>query len=257
MKLKDIIKVLEEAAPLDLACEWDNVGLLYGNPEQEIKSLVLCLDVTPEVLELCQETGANLCISHHPFIFDPIRRFDSSDRHTALVAAFIKSDIALYAAHTNLDFAPGGVNDSLAQVCGLGPAKERVSEELFIYNYQAGGGIRFFDLYRQVCEALKVPALMTNMDEDKTLKTVCVSGGSFDSDWTDAVIASGADALLTGEVKHHDLIRFAMYEIPVLAAGHAPSERVVLKPLAERIKSKTEGLSIALYEGLDYNKIGS
>lgn len=108
---------MESTAPKKLACDWDNVGLLLGNPAQKISRVFVCLDVTQELADETQ-TG-DLIISHHPMIFKAMKKIDTSEPTGKLISTLIKKDISVFAAHTNLDCAIDGVNDILAKKINL------------------------------------------------------------------------------------------------------------------------------------------
>ncbi len=119
MKLQQITRYIETFAPLSLQESYDNAGLLTGTPDQEISKALITLDVTREVMEEALETGANLIIAHHPLIFRGLKHLRGENLVEELVIKAIKNDIALYAAHTNLDRVAGGVNARLSQKLGL------------------------------------------------------------------------------------------------------------------------------------------
>ena len=114
-----IMAAIEKMAPVRLKEDWDNVGLLVGRPDSEVDKLVLTLDVTQEVIEEAIEAGAKMIVAHHPFPFKPGKTIRTDQFEGAMLAALLKNDIAVYAAHTNLDSAVGGVNDALAELLGL------------------------------------------------------------------------------------------------------------------------------------------
>lgn len=119
MKLKEITQYLEQIAPPGYQESYDNAGLITGNPEMEIHSALLCLDVTEEILQEAVQLGSNLIISHHPVIFKGIKKLTGSTETERIVILAIQHGIALYAAHTNLDNVPEGVNGKLADKLGL------------------------------------------------------------------------------------------------------------------------------------------
>ncbi len=119
MKLKDILNVFEEQAPFSLQESYDNSGIQYGNPEQEVKKGLACIDITEAVVEEAVKKGCDLIISHHPLIFKGMKSLDGSHyTHRALIKA-IKNDICLVSVHTNLDSVLTGVNEKLAKKMGL------------------------------------------------------------------------------------------------------------------------------------------
>ena len=114
-----IAETLEKFAPCHLAESWDNVGLLVGQSDLRVEKILLTLDVTPEVIAEAIDTGSNLIVTHHPFPFKPGKTIRTDCPEGAMLASLLKNDIAVYAAHTNLDAAIGGVNDALATALGL------------------------------------------------------------------------------------------------------------------------------------------
>lgn len=123
MKCSDIIKFMEEFAPPQLAEDWDNVGLMLGSREDTIKRVMVCLDVTPEVIEAAEAAGVNLIVSHHPFIFKGLKRISREDLKGKMIMDLIKNGINVYSAHTNLDVTDGGINQYLSGLLGLGNLK--------------------------------------------------------------------------------------------------------------------------------------
>lgn len=120
MQVKDIARALEAVAPKTLQEEWDNVGLMVGNPEAEVKKILLALTPSEDILDEAVRLGADMVVSHHPFIFKAMKNITTESALGRMVHKAIKNDVAIYSAHTNLDIAQGGVNDCLAQALGLG-----------------------------------------------------------------------------------------------------------------------------------------
>ena len=114
-----IAAAIEKLAPLALAEPWDNVGLLVGRGDRPANLVLLTVDVTPPVIEEAIELGATMIVSHHPFPFQPFRQIRTDSVNGAMLSQLMKHEIAVYAAHTNLDRAEGGVNDALANKLGL------------------------------------------------------------------------------------------------------------------------------------------
>lgn len=119
VKCQTITSLIEKLAPRKLAEEWDNVGLLVGNPAGEISAVLLALDVTPEVVREAVTVGANLIISHHPLVFRPLKNIREDNPQGQLISNIIRNGIHVYCAHTNLDNAGEGVNQILARKLGL------------------------------------------------------------------------------------------------------------------------------------------
>lgn len=123
MKIYDIIKALEELAPLDLQESYDNAGLTVGDKNTEATGVICTIDVTEEVLNEATQLGANLIVSHHPVIFNALKSLTGKTYNERIVIKAIKNDIALYASHTNIDNAPGGVNSMICDKLALSHCK--------------------------------------------------------------------------------------------------------------------------------------
>jgi len=118
MKAKKISQAIEEIAPLHLAQDWDNVGLLIGNAEKNVKNILLTIDVTKSVLAEARRNKVDMILGYHPVIWDGLRQITTQGPEN-LIYELIKSNIAVYSIHTALDAAAGGVNDALADIIGI------------------------------------------------------------------------------------------------------------------------------------------
>ncbi len=133
MKIKKIISAIENIAPLQLQESYDNAGLIIGNYNTEVDKALICFDVTEEILDQAKKIGANLIISHHPIIFGGIKKLNGSNYVERIVMKAIKNDIALYAAHTNLDNIINGTNKILAEKLGLKNIKTLLPQSSILY----------------------------------------------------------------------------------------------------------------------------
>ena len=111
MRLKDIAGELQTIYNPKLAEDWDNVGLLVGNENTDINTILLCLDITEEVVDRAVKENADLIISHHPFIFSGLKKITSETVHGRKILKLIENKIAVYSGHTNVDFGINGLND--------------------------------------------------------------------------------------------------------------------------------------------------
>lgn len=119
MKIKEIVSALEQFAPLPLQDGFDNAGLQIGLTDAEVTGALLCLDVTEAILDEAISLGFNLIIAHHPLIFKGYKSITGKDYVERCILKAIKNDLVIYAAHTNLDNAPEGVNFKIAEKIGL------------------------------------------------------------------------------------------------------------------------------------------
>ena len=119
MKIAKLVQIIEDFAPLSLQENYDNSGLIIGNPEDEINGALICLDVTREIIEEAVQKKLNMIISHHPLIFKGITKINQKNEVERLVVKAIKNNIAVYAMHTNADNLMSGVNGMIAEKIGL------------------------------------------------------------------------------------------------------------------------------------------
>jgi len=122
MKVKDIAAAIEKKVPLKLAQDWDNVGLLIGNPQANVKNILLTIDITQDVVAEAKRLNTDLIISYHPVIWDGLKNI-TTDGPAGTVYNLIKAGISVFSIHTALDAAIGGVNDGLAEMIGIQDAK--------------------------------------------------------------------------------------------------------------------------------------
>jgi len=118
MKLKDIAEKIEKIVPLELAQDWDNVGLLIGDPQRNVKNILLTIDITSDVAAEAKKLKTDLIVSYHPVIWDGLKKI-TADSQSSVVYDLIRSRIAVFSIHTALDSATGGVNDGLAEIIGI------------------------------------------------------------------------------------------------------------------------------------------
>lgn len=118
VKIRDIVRSIEKWAPITFAEEWDNPGLLTGNPDQETDSVLISLNATEDALKNAKEKNAQLLITHHPLIFKPLKNITESKKHKDIIYA-VRNNIAVYSSHTNLDTVKDGVSFALAEKIGL------------------------------------------------------------------------------------------------------------------------------------------
>ncbi len=244
MQLKDLIALFERIAPVGLAEEWDNPGLLIEPENEEITRILFALDCTPAVAEEAAARGAQLVFTHHPLFFKPVRRIHHSAPDTAAAYRLIRHGIGLYAAHTNLDCALGGVNDALAKTIGLesvrplapgadgGPGIGRVGD--------LPTPLPLLEFASAVRDTLSA-AVRYGGGANHCVSTVAVIGGS-GGDFIREAKAAGADVLLTGEIKHSQALEAEIAGIAVIEAGHYETERVVLPYLLEGLQSALDAI---------------
>lgn len=133
IKIKDLCRQLEKLAPKYMAESWDNVGLLVGDEEKEVKRIMLALDATPDVIDEAVNNKIDLIITHHPLIFKGLKQVNNKSVLGKSILKMIQNNVALYSAHTNLDMASGGTNDAIASLLGLEHVKVLKAEGFNYY----------------------------------------------------------------------------------------------------------------------------
>lgn len=227
-KIKDIIDFVETFAPLESAMDFDNVGLLVGSENSEVKTALVALDITDEVIDEALKNSVQLIISHHPVIFEPLKSIDT----TSVVYKLINSGLSALCLHTNLDLSPVfGVNTCLAETVGVKNGAFVDGECLYIGELDEVLSNREFAA--NVKTALNCDGLRYTFGE-KTVKRVAICSGS-GGDLAPLASELGADALLTGEIKHNQIIAANHCGIAVVDAGHFKTEDVVIEPLCKKL----------------------
>ncbi|MDO4493834.1 MAG: Nif3-like dinuclear metal center hexameric protein [Clostridia bacterium] len=233
MKLTDFVKLMETIAPPELALGFDNPGLLIDPAEEEIAKVMLALDATPAVVREAAEWGAQLILTHHPLFFSPVKHVLKRDPETAAAWLMLKKGIGLYAAHTNLDAAEGGVNDALMAALGV-TVTEKLGEEQLGRAGVLPETMPLAEFAKLCAEKLGTHPAYTGKGDTPVKKVACVSGAGASE--MELAVAAGADAFVTGEIKHHETLAADVLGMPVVVCGHYETERVVLEPLKERLE---------------------
>jgi len=230
-----VFDLLNKEFPFETQESWDNSGLLVYSGE-ESESVLVCLDVTSDVVEKAVETGAKIIVSHHPVIFSGLKEIYSGD----VVYSLIKNDISVISAHTNFDKYQFGTCYDIANRLGL----DIVPDDSFEFGIIAEtDGISVQELGWK-CKSVFGSASVT-MPYNR-INTVFICAGS-GSDMKNEVIESGADCYLCGECKYHDMLDLAAEGISVVTLGHDNSEKLSVEIIANLIKENFEDTDVQVY----------
>lgn len=235
----DILAYLETVAPRYMQTEWDNTGLLCGKGNKQVKKLLVALDPFEEVCREAVECGADLILTHHPLIFEEVKAINNESDMGRAIMLLIQNDIAAINAHTNLDCAPGGVNDALAAVLRLrdveiiDPRGDTVPYGLLRIGNVAPQPLSAF--LAHIKEALGCQGLRY-VDSGRPVCTVAVGGGSCGSELMDAVKA-GCDTFVTADVKYNQFHEALSNGINMIDAGHFSTENPVMAVVASKLRA--------------------
>lgn len=233
MKLSDFCKRMESIAPVSLALEYDNVGLLIGSDHDEIKKVLVALDLTMQVADEAVNGGFDLVLTHHPIFWDPIKSISPDNPDIAAAYRLIRNGIGHYASHTNLDACGGGVNDVLCSVLSLTDVRALPPENLGrIGNLPSP---MLFSDFAALCENKLGTKGRFVGDADRLILTVAVIGGAGGGD-VEFVAKAGCDAFVTGEMKHNQALLARQLGLNCCVLGHYETEFPVLKPLISRLQ---------------------
>ena len=252
MKIKDIIKEIEEYAPLALQESYDNAGLQVGDVDRQATGVLLCLDVVESIIDEACALNCNLIISHHPVIFNPLKSLTGKNYIERCIIKAIQKGIVIYSAHTNLDNAIGGINCKIAEKTGLQNIRilsllpNPVSNVLG----QGGAGVigelassmREQTFLKQLKDIFRLDTLKHSPLRNKEVKKIAVCGGSGSFLIQDA-IAAGADVFMTGEAKYNDYYNVEK-NILLVVIGHYESEVCAKEIFFEIITKKFPDIAV-------------
>lgn len=234
----EITQAIEEFAPRDFQESYDNAGLQVGNPDQEATAALLCLDVTEEVVAEAERMGCNLIISHHPLLFKGLKRVAGLTPVERIVIEAVKRDIAIYAAHTNLDAAWEGVSHEIARrlelhdVAPLSPRTGDCRIGLGVVG-QLPRPLPALEFLRELKERFHVKALRYSGESPQLVVNRVAACGGAGASLLEEAVASGADVYVTGDVKYHDFTSYAP-SILIADIGHYEGE-ICTKEIFSRI----------------------
>lgn len=234
MKISQITEVIERFAPLGWQESYDNAGLIVGRPDDEVHKALLAVDVTEEVLDEAEAEGCDIVLTHHPIIFHALKRFNSADPVQRCVERAIRSRIALYACHTNLDSAPEGMSWRLAEILGVGnlgvlqssEAGEDVGFGVVGELPEAVDTVEFMQFIRR---KLGVKVVRYSDTATSAVRRVAVCTGAGASLIGEARRA-GADIYITADLKYNDFMTPDKV-LTVADIGHFESEYCAIELL--------------------------
>lgn len=238
MTVNDIYTYLNDKYNFSTALSYDNPGHLVGSLQNTVRGIVVCLDCTDEAVTQAVECGANLIVSHHPVIFDPLKAVTDE----SIVYRLIRNDISVISAHTNLDQADGGVNDALCCALGLENVEKVSDSEGFYYRTGELSDPLSADVFAEYV-GNKLNVRVKYVGENNSIKRVAVCSGSGGSMLAE-VAQTGVDAYVTADIKHDVFLDAHSIGMVLLDAGHFETEDIIVAPLAEELKNAFPEISV-------------
>lgn len=249
--VKDILSFLETIAPGYMKMEWDNVGLLCGRADKPVSKILVALDPFENVCREADQIGVDLLVTHHPLIFQAPNAVTTDDALGRSILFLAQKDICAVNAHTNLDCAPGGVNDVLAEKLGL----QNISvidprgndEQGRPWGLLRQGTVQeqpLFDFLKFAKDTLGCSGLRY-ADGEKPVHRVAVGGGACGSEVVIAAKA-GCDTFVTADVKYNQFQEATELGMNIIDAGHFPTENPVCAVLADKIRKAFPEITVVL-----------
>lgn len=256
-KIKTVIEYLESIAPLELQADYDNAGLIVGNPDQEISNVLVTLDSIEQTVDEAISRDCNLIVAHHPIIFTGLKKITGRDYIQRTIIKAIKHDIAIYAIHTNLDSVhANGVNKKISDKIGL--QNTRILAPSIDENTGSGmigeltSEMSFEKFIAHLKEAMSLNLVKSTKNLGKPIKKVAVCGGS-GSFLTQAAIDQNADVFISSDYKYHQFFD-ANDQIIIMDIGHYESEYFTIELLTELLTEKFSTFA-SHFTGLNTNPV--
>ncbi len=243
MIVQEILNYLWTLAPEACRMSWDNVGLLLGRQNAPVRGVLVALDATAAVAEEAERLDCQLVVTHHPVIFHGDKHITDADPLTEVHLRYLEKGIAVISMHTNLDCAPGGVNDLLAERLGL----HNVS---VLEDGETAGLIRMGELSETelpafagfVKQRLRCPGLRW-VDGGRPVRRVAVGGGAC-GEFMPKVLAAGCDTFVTADIKYHEFCDAATLGLNLIDAGHFETEDPACDMLAAKLRERFPALRV-------------
>ena len=255
MKVRDIVKVIEDFAPLSIQESWDNSGLCVGSYDAPVNSILLGLDCTPELVEEAIECGADMIVTHHPLIFSGLKKITPDDQVGAALIKAIKAGISIYAAHTSADKVIAGVSGAMAARLGL--------QNVTILDEDGEGTglgvvgdlpepLTSEEAIAFVKERFGLKAMRTSRPLEGKISRVAMCGGSGGS-LIKAAVSSGAQLYITGDVSYHNF--FTREGFMVMDIGHYESEIEIVDILFSLLRKNFPTFAVRITQNIYSNPI--
>ena len=252
MNILAVESFLEEFAPPRLAETWDNVGLLVGDRQAEVRKIMTCLTVTPDTVDEAISGQADLIVTHHPMPFSAIKRLTTDTIVGRMLLKLIAAGVAVYSPHTAFDSAAEGINQRLAEGLGLkeieplvpcagvpasagsdaAPAKAGTPAQGAGRRGRLEPSITLDELARRLMKLLDISNLQTVGDVGRPRSKVAVACGAA-GEFLEAARRAGCDAMVLGEARFHTCLEAEAWGIGLLLPGHYASERFAVEALAD------------------------
>ena len=252
IKASEIASIVEGFAPLRLQEGWDNAGFCVGSPDTIVTGVLLALDCTPELVIEAKERGVNMIVTHHPLIFNGIKKITGDDPVSKVIIDAIKNDIVIYSAHTNADKTPDGVSWLMAQRLNLkncrvlSPDPVNSSDGIDVGLGVIGeleSPVLCGEFIATVKERFSLSSLRCSQPVNIAISKVAVCGGSGRSLIVDAM-REGAEVYISGDIPYHEFFTGNSDNFMIMDMGHYESEIDIVKSIYSLITKKIPNFAV-------------
>lgn len=249
MKATEVISIIEEFAPPAIQESWDNSGLIIGDINRDVNNVILSLDCTPEVVDEALSTGAQMIITHHPLIFNGVKRISDSTSLERMITKIIKTDLIIYSVHTNIDKVISGVSGIMAKKLGLVNLELLMTEGTGEYGMGVVGDFveptEFSQVLKMVRDEFSLKTVKCSKPLSNPVKRVALCGGS-GSSLINRARESGAQLFITGDITYHNF--FCEDNFMIMDIGHYESEIGLLDLIKSILTKKISTFAVRIAE---------
>lgn len=240
VELKLITDFIESIFPPSFAEDFDNIGLLVGRQNKKISKALICLDCDKNVVKEAISEGAELIITHHPVIFNPMKKVTDDTDHGEMIVSALENGISVYSAHTNFDSAPGGLTDSVVKELDLIPIGNMEGELGRVCRAPFGETAK--TLTKRIKEKFGILNLYSTFTENKRIETVAICNGGGGGSLVETAKQLKADVYISGDLKHHEhsMLKIAD-DIDYIEMRHYDSEIIACDILYKRLDERFMG----------------
>lgn len=255
MKCSDIMNALEELSPISYAEDWDNVGLIVGRKDKEVRKIYVAVDPTDEVIQSAEKVQADMIVTHHPLIFRAIKKINNDDFISRRVLRLARHDICNYAMHTNFDVM--GMADAAADEIGLKRRRvlsvtyeDDIAKEGFGRVGKLPAVMTLRECAEHVKKSFRLKYVRVYGDLDSELETAAICPGSGKSMISDALKA-GADVYITGDIEHHEGLDAIAQGLMIIDAGHYGIEKIFIEYIKQYLKREFPDIAVYTHRDIE------
>ena len=242
MKLSELNDIIYEVAPASLAADYDNTGIMLGDPDAEVKGVLTTLDATVDAVKECEKLGYNVLLTHHPLFFKDVKSITPCNRTGKVAIEAIKNGIAVLSHHTNFDNSPVGLNALFAEI--VGGKNVNLTNDGALFETSA----TLKELSKTIAEKFKT-TLRVSGDLNKKIENAFVITGAGGRDVSSLQFAmENADVFISGEMKHN--FAYDCGELALIEISHYASEKIcntAFKRILDKAKVLNAAFDVAPY----------